>query len=138
MDEAKRIVEQSHQRGDFTTLECGYKFFWVENRGAFTAGNLRALADELDAMNKDWDEQVKKDMGRVSEELERIMASMSPELRAQIEEGVRQRREELGCRDLHEIAEAINDMLGQAMAKLTYHAERLEFVADQKKERDKA
>ena len=64
-EEAKRVVEKAHERGDFPTLECGYKFFWVANRGAFSASNLRALADELDRLNKDWDEQVQRDMERL-------------------------------------------------------------------------
>jgi len=63
--EAKRVVEKAHERGDFPTLECGYRFFWISNRGAASASDLRALADELDRLNKDWDQQVRRDMERL-------------------------------------------------------------------------
>lgn len=46
---------------DFVTIEDGYKVYWVENRGYLTASQLREIADELDRLNKDWDEQVKND-----------------------------------------------------------------------------
>ena len=40
--EAKRVVEKAHERGDFPLLECGYRFFWIPNRGAASASDLRA------------------------------------------------------------------------------------------------
>ncbi len=45
---------------DFLTLEDGYWYFWPAetNQGAYSAYNLREIADELDAMNKPWDDSV--------------------------------------------------------------------------------
>lgn len=48
-------------RKDFVTIEDGYKVYWVENKGFLTATQLRWIADELDRLNKDWDEIVKND-----------------------------------------------------------------------------
>lgn len=42
-------------------MEDGYKVYWIENRGFLTATQLREIADELDRLNKDWDDQVKND-----------------------------------------------------------------------------
>lgn len=39
----------------------GYFYFWPEdNNGAWASHNLRELADKLDELNKEWDEQVTK------------------------------------------------------------------------------
>ena len=46
---------------DFVTSEDGYKVYWVESKGFLTATQLREIADELDRLNKGWDEQVKND-----------------------------------------------------------------------------
>lgn len=69
MDEAKRILRMARDRGEFIKMECGYYHYWPSKiyNGAMSASVLRILADELDAMNKDWDEQVKKDTGRAGE-----------------------------------------------------------------------
>lgn len=42
--------------GQFLMKEDGYYDFWPEDRaGYWPAHMLRALADELDKINKDWD-----------------------------------------------------------------------------------
>ncbi len=44
---------------DFIPLEDGYYYYWPHSgKGAFSADNLRAIADELDRKNKPWDDQV--------------------------------------------------------------------------------
>jgi hypothetical protein len=44
-------------RGDFVTLEDGYKYYWPhgEHSGAMSAELLRLIANELDAANAEWD-----------------------------------------------------------------------------------
>ena len=43
-------------------LDDGFRYFWVKDRGAFSATDLRIIADELDARNKDWAEQIERDL----------------------------------------------------------------------------
>ena len=41
----------------------GYFYFWSEdNNGAWSSYHLRELANKLDALNKQWDEQVEKEL----------------------------------------------------------------------------
>ena len=42
-------------------MDDGYQYFWIANRGALSASDLRIIADELDRLNADWDAQVKAD-----------------------------------------------------------------------------
>jgi hypothetical protein len=50
-----RIIEVSEP--DLVTGDDGYVVFWpTMNKGCYTAHDLRAIADELDRRNKDWDE----------------------------------------------------------------------------------
>jgi hypothetical protein len=39
---------------DMVTLEDGFKYFWYEGRGAFSANDLRNIADRLDELNEGW------------------------------------------------------------------------------------
>ena len=44
---------------EIVTGEDGYKVYWPEgNRGALDAKTLRAIADELDRLNAEWDADV--------------------------------------------------------------------------------
>jgi hypothetical protein len=43
---------------DIETLEDGYKYYWVKGKGALSASQLRAIADMLDELNKDWNDKV--------------------------------------------------------------------------------
>jgi hypothetical protein len=44
---------------DFIAGDDGYYMYWpTTNLGAYTAHNLRIIADELDRKNKPWDDQV--------------------------------------------------------------------------------
>ena len=47
---------------DFITTESGYKAYEVKP-GYLTSDDLRIIADYLDELNQDWDEQVKRDLG---------------------------------------------------------------------------
>lgn len=54
-----QIVNQE----EIVTLEDGFKYYWpISNRGAFSAENLRDIADQLDEMNKDWQAQLELDL----------------------------------------------------------------------------
>lgn len=55
----ERLIPLLDERGDLLTSDDGYVIFWpTENHGAFTASDLRLIADEIDKRNKDWDETV--------------------------------------------------------------------------------
>lgn len=43
---------------ELVTFEDGYKYFWPVRTGAFSSHNLRDIADQLDELNKAWDEEV--------------------------------------------------------------------------------
>lgn len=48
---------------EFGTDVDGYVYWWpTQNGGYFASHQLRALADELDRRNKDWDEIVRREM----------------------------------------------------------------------------
>lgn len=55
-----RIIDACEKEGRFLTLEDGYCHFW--SNGAFSAHILRIIADELDRRNKNWDEQVSREL----------------------------------------------------------------------------
>ena len=58
----RRVVESLDKRQEVITLDDGFQYFWIENRGALTAHNLRAIADELDRRNSAWKEQVEREL----------------------------------------------------------------------------
>jgi hypothetical protein len=74
--ERERCMKLSDERGEFVTDVDGFVYFWPRaNGGHFAAHHLRWLADELDARNKDWEEQIAKDLGSsCCENEERTMA----------------------------------------------------------------
>lgn len=48
--------------GDFVCHEDGYYYYWPARRdGAMPGYVLRALADKLDEINKEWDDQIQND-----------------------------------------------------------------------------
>lgn len=49
-------------RKDFVTGDDGYKFYWPSRAGGFESHTLRLIADLLDEDNKEWDEQLNKDL----------------------------------------------------------------------------
>jgi len=54
------IVKLIDERKEFVTGDDGFVVFWPTNGicGAFTANNLRVIADELDRRNKEWESQL--------------------------------------------------------------------------------
>ncbi len=45
---------------DFVTLEDGFVYFWVTERGAMSASLLRKIADRLDELNKPYADEIDK------------------------------------------------------------------------------
>lgn len=56
----QRCMDISRERGDFVMGDDGYYVFWPKEHtmGALASYHLRWLADELDRINKPWDDQV--------------------------------------------------------------------------------
>ncbi len=52
------------KRGELVRDDAGYMVYWPNDHGCFTAYELRLLADYLDELNKGWDEQVRKELGK--------------------------------------------------------------------------
>jgi hypothetical protein len=51
--------------GSFVIQDDGYYgYYTTETSGYWSSYALRSIADALDKLNKDWDEQVKKDIGK--------------------------------------------------------------------------
>lgn len=55
----KDIIELAEERGEFVKLEDGY-VYWYPKGGAISSYRLRAMADELDRRNADWDKTVEQ------------------------------------------------------------------------------
>jgi hypothetical protein len=51
--------------GDLIMDVDGHFYFWPEdNNGAWSSYHLRELADKMDEINKQWDEQVEKQLNK--------------------------------------------------------------------------
>ena len=56
-DHIARLIQCVNK--DIMMGEDGYQLYWPgHNSGAFSAWMLRAIADELDRVNKDWDDHI--------------------------------------------------------------------------------
>ncbi|MAT51434.1 MAG: hypothetical protein CMK32_09660 [Porticoccaceae bacterium] len=53
-----RIIEMCDKYDEIGPLDDGYQHFWIKDRGAMSAADLRVIADELDRRNKAWDDQI--------------------------------------------------------------------------------
>lgn len=58
----RHVVEQCDKHDEIALLDDGYYYFWIKDRGAMSASELRIISDELDQRNKAWDEQVMQHM----------------------------------------------------------------------------
>lgn len=52
------IVELAEKNGEIVMLEDGFWYYWLDNKGAIPAYQLRQLADELDKRNEKWEQQI--------------------------------------------------------------------------------
>ena len=50
----------ANKRGEFARLEDGYYHYFPEGNGGISSDILRILADELDRMNKPWDDEIQQ------------------------------------------------------------------------------
>lgn len=57
----QRILDMVNSHGDILSLEDGFFYFWAKGRGAFSANNLRVIADEIDRRNQPLKEMMEKD-----------------------------------------------------------------------------
>lgn len=57
--------------GDVFMDEAGYYNFWPsnDNPGFWSSYSLKVIAEQLDELNKEWDEQIKQDLNKSSESL---------------------------------------------------------------------
>lgn len=55
------LIEKCDAAGDIGPLDDGFQHFWAKDRGAFSAADLREIADELDRRNKDWQAQIDRE-----------------------------------------------------------------------------
>jgi len=58
----RKVISGLNKYKEIRPLDDGFQHFWVKDRGAFSATDLRIIADELDARNKDWREQVERNL----------------------------------------------------------------------------
>lgn len=58
----RRVLAGVNKHREIVSLDDGFKHYWVKDRGAFSATDLRIIADELDARNRDWAEQIERDL----------------------------------------------------------------------------
>lgn len=56
--EVSKFLEKVAERGEFHTLEDGFFYYWPSQTGAISAEQLRAIADHLDKLNSEWQEQL--------------------------------------------------------------------------------
>ena len=62
----QRLLQVAKERGDFVLAEDGFWVYWPthpHSAGAIASPELRILADELDRLNKPWQEQMDKFFG---------------------------------------------------------------------------
>ena len=60
---AKEIIEAAKKHKHFQMMDDGYQWFCPDGGMAFDAFSLRAIADGLDRVNRDWDAEVKANLG---------------------------------------------------------------------------
>ena len=60
----ERLIANCDKYNEIGPLDDGFHYFWIKDRGAMSAADLRVIADELDRRNKDWQEQIEQDLSR--------------------------------------------------------------------------
>lgn len=58
-----RLIANCDKYDEIGPLDDGYRYFWIKDRGALSARDLRIIADELDRRNKEWDEHIQREIG---------------------------------------------------------------------------
>lgn len=63
----QRFINSCEAKGEFISKADGYTY-WAPSgyeHGILSSHSLRILADELDRRNKDWNETVKTELGKI-------------------------------------------------------------------------
>jgi hypothetical protein len=59
-DAERRLITMCDERKELAPLEDGYLYYFPSVGGAIAPWELRAIADELDRRNADWDRKVQE------------------------------------------------------------------------------
>ena len=59
-----KVIASCDKYNEIGPLDDGFQYLWIKDRGALSASDLRVIADELDRRNKDWKEQIERDLSR--------------------------------------------------------------------------
>ncbi len=60
----ERVIASCDKYNEIGPLDDGFQYFWIKDRGAMSAADLRVIADELDRRNKDRQEQIERELSR--------------------------------------------------------------------------
>lgn len=58
MDWKESILRMLKERNELAELEDGFIYWWPTGNGAVGSHHLRAIADELDRLNQDWQDRM--------------------------------------------------------------------------------
>lgn len=58
-----KVIQQIDERKEFITLDDGFLYYDPCHNGAIGAHTLREIADELDKRNRQWTEEIERDLG---------------------------------------------------------------------------
>lgn len=73
----ERVLAKCDEFGEIGPLDDGFRYFWIRNRGAMSAADLRVIADELDRRNKDWQDQIDRELTMMDSTEELVRAAES-------------------------------------------------------------
>lgn len=62
IDRRKIVIDGCYKHDEISPLDDGFQYFWIKNRGALSAFDLRVIADELDRRNKEWKETIEREL----------------------------------------------------------------------------
>ena len=60
----RNVISTVKRNNDIGPNDDGFQYFWVKDRGAFSANDLRVIADELDRMNEEWESRIAEDFNK--------------------------------------------------------------------------
>jgi len=60
----RKVISSLNKYKEIGPLDDGFQYFWIKDRGALSARDLRIIADELDARNQDWKAQIERDLAQ--------------------------------------------------------------------------
>jgi hypothetical protein len=58
----RRVLLFVNKHKEIGPLDDGFQYFFANGRGGFSAVDLRIIADELDARNRNWQAQIERDL----------------------------------------------------------------------------